>query len=83
MSHREEVLGGTSAGLGMPWCPRGQAAGGGWGEEGLGFSANAAGPVTRPETSTKRWPMDIFLFFILVKLTPDNILISDYQQNHI
>ncbi|XP_065326777.1 5-hydroxytryptamine receptor 3C-like [Pelmatolapia mariae] len=43
------------AGLRMPWCSPGQAGGGGWGEGGLGFSAWAAAPATRPWKSGRRW----------------------------
>uniref|UniRef100_A0A3P9B619 THD domain-containing protein n=1 Tax=Maylandia zebra TaxID=106582 RepID=A0A3P9B619_9CICH len=37
-----------SAGLGMPWCSPAQAGGDGQGEEGLGFSAEAAAPMNQP-----------------------------------
>lgn len=44
--------------LGWPgnaWCSPGQAGGGCWGEGGVGFSAWAAAPTTRPCISGRRW----------------------------
>ena len=60
MSYREETSGQTQdtleglhlpVGLGTPWDPPGRAGGSGWGEEGLGFLAEAAAPATRTRIS--------------------------------